>query len=62
MPRVQENAPPEDPALCICLGPSGGPRGGGGRFLMSEVPKREARAQVPVLGARLEPRAEGGRI
>jgi hypothetical protein len=37
VPCSQEIAPPWDPAVALCLGPYGGPRGGG-RFLGSKVP------------------------
>ena len=30
VPRLQENATPEDPTVGLCLGAYGGPRGGGG--------------------------------
>ena len=32
VPRPEETAPPQDPAVGVCLGPYGGPRGGS-RFL-----------------------------
>ena len=37
VPHVQENAPPQDPTVGLCLGSLGGSQGGG-RFLMGEVP------------------------
>ena len=33
----EETVPHQDPTVGLCLGPDGGPRGGG-RFLISEVP------------------------
>ena len=36
VPRSQENASPQDPTVGLCLGPYGGPRGGG-VFFTSEV-------------------------
>ena len=37
VPRSEETAPHSDPTVGMCLGPYGGPRGGG-LCLMSEVP------------------------
>ena len=36
LPRSNETVPPWDPTVGLCLGPYGGP-GGGGLFLESEV-------------------------
>jgi len=39
VPRSKETTPPSDPTVGSCIGPHGGPRGGG-QFFMSEVPQR----------------------
>ena len=36
VPRSEDEPPPTDPTVGLCLGPYGGPQGGGG-VLMSEV-------------------------